>query len=108
VSPVDVLNIDEDPSPTDPECLHCYLAPVIQKWSEDHPLKDLSAMVLEVAEVLGELAASDAVDCDAKEFAQRISQVAAHMLVSANEMRQCIARKLAKDAAAAKERSRAH
>lgn len=108
--PVDVKLIDGDDAPADPNCLHCWLGSAIDAWSQAHPQKGLDEMILEVAEVLGEMHASDAVDCDVKEFWLRLNQVIVHTLRCAQEMRDTIAQKLAKDAAAAaaKEKPRAH
>lgn len=43
----------------DPDCLHCVLAPVIDRFIREHPLKPSAHVVLELAQVLGELAASN-------------------------------------------------
>lgn len=108
--PLDVKVLEGEDAPEDPECLHCHLGSAIPAWAEAHPHKALDEMILEVAAVLGEMTASEAMDCDVKEFSLRLSQVIAEVLKSAHEMRDTIAAKVAKDAAAAaaKEKPRAH
>lgn len=98
--PLHVEDIGEDEGPADPNCLHCYLGEAIEAWSNAHPEKGLDEMLLEVAEVLGEMAASDGAEKDAREFASSVNQLCAHVHGCALQMRQWIARKLAKDAAA--------
>jgi hypothetical protein len=106
--PLNIVTIDGDGREDDPNCLHCHLAKAITAWAEAHPLKGLSEMVLEVGEALGELVASDSVECDAKEFSHRLAELMNHVDECAREMRDAIAEKLAKDAARANERGRAH
>ena len=106
--PLDVVTLNEDEREDDPNCLHCHLGKVLAAWAEAHPLKSLSEMVFEVAEALGEMVASDAIECDTREFAIRVSETMDHVSGCAHEMRDHIAVKLEKDEAKAKERSRAH
>lgn len=46
--------------PADPDCLHCYLAPLIDAWKREHAGKPPVHVILEVAQVLGELVGSEA------------------------------------------------
>lgn len=104
--PLEVNELDGEPA--DPDCLHCYLGSVIDSWSEAHPTKGLDAMILEVAEVLGEMAASEAMDCDNRQYVRSMTELVAHVLRYANEMRMRIAEKVAKDKADQERKSRAH
>lgn len=107
--PLDVKLIGGEDEPVDPECLHCHLGLAIPAWSEAHPRKGMDEMILEVAEVLGEMVASEAIECDSREFSLRLNEIIGHTLRCAHEMRDTIAQKLAQDAAeAAKEKPRAH
>lgn len=104
---IEHILIDDSDGPDNPNCLHCHLNNTLIAWSKEHPDKPLSACVIEVAEVLAELAASDAVGCDSKEFSLQLGEVVAHFMRFSHQMRSDIIQKLAKDAEA-KERSRAH
>jgi hypothetical protein len=44
--------------PPDPECLHCYLSPLIAQWMESHPQVCSERIVQSVATVLGQLSGS--------------------------------------------------
>ena len=46
--------------PEDPDCLHCVLAPLIDTWMREHAGKPKVHVILEVAQVLGELIGSEA------------------------------------------------
>lgn len=46
----------------DPNCLHCYLAPVIDRWRAQHRDKPGLHIILELVEVVGEFLASGAQD----------------------------------------------
>lgn len=44
--------------PGDPDCLHCVLAPVIEKWRKEHPQALDSEQCAQLAQTLGELLGS--------------------------------------------------
>lgn len=44
--------------PSDENCLHCHLPGVIDRWYEAHPNKEDQQILIEVAQVLGELLGS--------------------------------------------------
>lgn len=48
--------------PEDPNCLHCHLAPIIERWRAAHPQKPIEHAIQEIAQVLGELVGSAAYD----------------------------------------------
>jgi hypothetical protein len=48
--------------PPDPNCLHCHLAPIIQTWEDAHPNVERQKVLVQFAQVLGELIASSAPD----------------------------------------------
>lgn len=60
--PTDAVEITG--SPADPECLHCHLWPVINEFHKAHPNKRPMRLILELAEIIGELAASGCKDLD--------------------------------------------
>lgn len=44
--------------PDDPNCLHCYLAPLVHVWLTQHPDKDGTEVMIELAQVVGHIVAS--------------------------------------------------
>jgi hypothetical protein len=47
--------------PKDPNCLHCELSPIIERFRLEHPDQTDAKQISEVAQVLGELIASSVV-----------------------------------------------
>ena len=60
MQPTDAVEITG--APVDPECLHCRLWPVINQFHKAHPNKPAMHLILELAEIIGELAASGCPD----------------------------------------------
>jgi hypothetical protein len=56
----------------DPNCLHCYLAPVIEKFCAEHPGKQKVALIVEAAQVLGELVGSSVFETETVDCLDRI------------------------------------
>lgn len=53
--------------PPDEDCLHCYLPPIIEAWVDAHPQVERQMLLIQLAQVLGEMigsAAPDAVCAD--------------------------------------------
>lgn len=46
--------------PDDPDCLHCVLPPIIDKFMREHPEKPAAQVISEVAQALGDLIGSAA------------------------------------------------
>ena len=69
--PTDAVEITG--APADPGCLHCALWPVISEFHKAHPEKSGMHMILELAEIIGELAASG---CRDKVALERVLQQA--------------------------------
>lgn len=108
MAPVSHEEISGEGEEDDPECLHCYLADVIDKWSEKHPDKTLRQMCAEVGEVLGEMAASDLVDLQDEAYVKTLSVLMRHVAKCAWEIRVTIKAKRLVEAQAAEQKPRVH
>jgi hypothetical protein len=74
-------------SPSDPNCLHCHLAPILAQWRTAHPDQKDADQIGAIAQVLGELIASSAVDSGHADRLERITREAMyHALESARDL----------------------